>query len=119
MCDKIDSLIHLRPLRAKLYNSATSSRVCPDSIAATARSRRSSEYGFAVHDWPPCPSRNLESDSCLLGNPSRFDLPGKCARGGGWWADHLNPTASGDCWCGVRDCSCRATRNSLNIFTKL
>src|SRR5215831_9923574 len=68
-------------LKAKLYNSATSSRVCPDSIAATARSRRSSEYGFAIHDWPPCPSENLESDSCLLGNPSRFDLPGKCSSG--------------------------------------
>src|SRR6516164_1846796 len=68
-------------LKAKLYNSATSSRVCPDSIAATARSRRSSEYGFAIHDWPPCPSGNLESDSCLLGNPSRFDLPGKCSSG--------------------------------------
>src|SRR5215472_1909302 len=68
-------------LKAKLYNSATSSRVCPDSIAATARSRRSSEYGFAIHDWPPCPSGDLESDSCLLGNPSRFDLPGKCSSG--------------------------------------
>src|SRR5215469_2740649 len=67
-------------LKAKLYNSATSSRVCPDSMAATARSRRSSEYGFAIHDWPPCPSANLESDSCLLGNPSRFNLPGKRSR---------------------------------------
>jgi hypothetical protein len=27
--------------------------VRPDSIAATARSLRSSEYRFAIHDWPP------------------------------------------------------------------
>src|SRR5262249_38762601 len=66
-------------LKAKLYNSATSSRVSPASIAATAHSRRSSEYGFAIHNWPPCPSGNLESDSRLLGNPFRFDLPGKCS----------------------------------------
>jgi hypothetical protein len=45
-------------LKAKLYNSW----VCPDSIAATGRSRRSSE-------WPPYPSGNLESDSGPLGIP--------------------------------------------------
>src|SRR5215469_1268423 len=55
------------------------SRVCPASIAARAHSRRSSEYGLAIHNWPPCPSGNVESDSRLLGNPSRFDLPGKCS----------------------------------------
>jgi len=55
-------------LKAKLYSSATSSRVKPASMSATTRSRRSSEYGFAIHHWPPCPSGNLESDSCPYGN---------------------------------------------------
>jgi hypothetical protein len=67
-------------LKAKLYNSATSSRVCSDSIAATARSRRSSDYAFGIHDWPPYPGGNLESDSGLPVNPSQFDLPGKCSK---------------------------------------
>jgi hypothetical protein len=54
-------------LKAKLYNSATSPRVCPDSIAATARSRRSSEYGFAIYDGPLCPSANVEFDAETTG----------------------------------------------------
>src|SRR5215470_4583378 len=67
-------------LKAKLYSSATSSRVKPASMSATTRSRRSSDYGFAIHHWPPCPSGNLESDSCLYGNHQRrFDFPGKCS----------------------------------------
>ena len=64
-------------LKAKLYNSATSSRLWPDCIAATARSRRSSEYGFALGDGPPCPSGNFESDSGLLGNPLPIRLSWK------------------------------------------
>jgi hypothetical protein len=37
--------------------------------SATTRSARSSEYGFASHHWPPCPSGNLESDSSPFAGP--------------------------------------------------
>src|SRR5215470_8386383 len=52
---------------------------------------------------PPVPVGILNPIRAFLGIPPDSTFP-ENALGGGWWADHLNPTASGDCWCGVRNC---------------
>src|SRR5215470_11074959 len=61
---------------------------------------------------PLAPAGDLESDSCLLGNPSRFDLPGKCSRISILFAPPIC-----DSWAGNRDRASRI-RKVRNIDQK-
>jgi hypothetical protein len=49
-------------------NRATARQDCPSLTSATARSRKSSEYGRVIHSWPP-PSQQFESDNSPRRNP--------------------------------------------------
>jgi hypothetical protein len=49
--------------------AAVARRDAPPSTVRTTRSRRSTEYGRAIHGWPPRPSRQLESQQPHVVNP--------------------------------------------------
>jgi len=51
------------------YWAAVARRDAPASTARTTRSRKSTEYGRAMHGWPPRSSRQFESQQPNVVNP--------------------------------------------------
>jgi hypothetical protein len=49
-------------------------RDCPASTVRTMRARRSTEYGLAIHGWPPLPSSQVESQQPHVVNPKSIPL---------------------------------------------
>jgi hypothetical protein len=54
--------------------AAAARRDSPASTARTTRSRRSTEYGRAIHRWPPSPSSQFESQQPHVVNPKSIPL---------------------------------------------
>jgi hypothetical protein len=56
------------------FASAVARRDAPTSTARTTRSRKSTEYGRAIHGWPPRSSRQFESQQPHVVNPKSIPL---------------------------------------------
>jgi hypothetical protein len=56
------------------YLAAVARRDAPASTARTTRSRRPTEYGRAIHRWPPSPSSKFESQQPHVVNPKSIPL---------------------------------------------
>ena len=71
-CQRCISLITKLMLTSNL--AAAARRDAPPSTARTTRSRRSTEYGRAIHRRPPRPSSQFEPQQPLVVNPKSIPL---------------------------------------------
>jgi hypothetical protein len=71
-CQRCISLTTKLMLTSNL--AAAARRDAPSSTARTTRSRRSTEYGRAIHCWPPRPSSQFESQQPHVVNPKSIPL---------------------------------------------
>jgi hypothetical protein len=61
-------------LRLTSNLAAVARRDAPAATARTTRSRRSTEYGRAIHRWPPSSTSQFESQQPHVVNPKSIPL---------------------------------------------